>query len=169
MPVRPRGPRSIRAVVAALLGATLLVACGDGGEPRLEIGEAQAAPPIAGSSQIVVDVTNTGEGDDRLVAATTPAALGVEVHETTIEDDRAVMRERDDVELPAGETVSFRPGHLHLMLVVPDQTVTVGASFDLTLEFDRSEPITVPVEVVELLELVDDPDELVDGLDDPDA
>jgi periplasmic copper chaperone A len=143
-----------------------------GGEPRLVVGEAQAAAPVAGSSQVVVAVTNEGDGDDRLVGAETPAALGVEVHLTELDGGRATMAVLDEVELPAGEKVRFRPGGLHLMLVVPDESVAVGGTFELTLRFERSDAVTVPVEVVDLLDLTEgdaDPDADEDADDDGDA
>jgi periplasmic copper chaperone A len=165
MPLRPRRQATARRALALLLTAAVL-GCSAGGEPAIEVGPAQAAPPVAGSSQIVVDVTNRGDGADLIVGATTPVAIGVEIHRTTIDDGRAVMRELDDLDVPAGETVRFRPGDLHLMLVVPDETVVVGGTFELTLEFDRSDPVTVPVEVVQLLDLVDDPGSPTDELED---
>jgi periplasmic copper chaperone A len=142
-------------VVAAFAAA--LVACSGGGEPDLDIGPAQASVPIAGSSQIVVEIVNDGSGDDRLVGADTSAAAGVEMHQTIIEDGAATMIELDAVEVPAGGQVRFRPGDRHLMLVVPDETVAAGGTFELTLRFDRSGEVRVPVEVVELLDLVEDP------------
>ena len=150
------------AVLAAML-AIVVAGCGSSGTPDIRLGDdAQAAEPVAGSSQIVLELRNTGDGDDVLVEATTPAALGVEFHRTTIDDGRASMGQLEEVELPAGDTVRFRPGGLHLMMVVPDETVELGASFELTLRFERSEPITVPVRVVDLLDLAeatfDDPD-----------
>jgi periplasmic copper chaperone A len=165
MPRRPRRHAVARRCLLLVLAVAVL-GCGGGGEPAIEVGPAQAAPPIAGSSQIVVDVTNRGDGADRIVGASTPVAIGVEIHRTTIEDGRAVMRELDELELPAGETVRFRPGDLHLMVIVPDETVVIGGTFELTLEFDRSGPVVVPVEVVQLLDLVDDPGEPTDGPDD---
>jgi periplasmic copper chaperone A len=149
--------------VSLAIMALVLSACG-GGEPDLRLtGEAQAAQPVSGASQIVLSIANDGDGDDTLVEATTDAALGVEMHLTTIEDDRASMGQLDEVELPAGEVVDFRPGGLHLMLIVPDDTVTEGATFDLTLAFERSGDLTVPVTVVDLLDLAestfDDPEE----------
>ncbi len=65
------------------------------------------------------------------------------------------MGELDEVEVPAGESVRFRPGGLHLMMVVPDETVVLGERFDLTLSFERSDPMTVEVEVVDLLDLAE--------------
>lgn len=138
-----------------ILLAVVLAACGPSGEPELSVGRAQAAEPVAGASQIVVEVTNTGDGPDRLVGADTPAALGVEIHLTEIVDDRATMGEVDRVEIAPGETVRFRPGGLHLMMIVPDETVRVGGTFELTLRFERSGEVTVPVEVVDLLDLAE--------------
>lgn len=147
---RPR-----RALAALVLGLLLtLAACADG-DPDIEVGVAQAAVPSGGSSQVVVDITNAGDGDDRLVAADTPAALGVEFHLTELDDGRATMGLIEDVPVPAGERVRFRPGGLHLMLVVPDSTVVEGGTFELTLSFERSGDVTVPVEVVPLLDLAE--------------
>lgn len=138
-----------------LMLAGLLVACA-GGEPDLRVSTAQAGQPAAGSSQVVVEVRNDGDGDDVLAGASTPAAAAVEVHLTEVADGRASMTLQETVPIPAGETVRFRPGGLHLMLVVPDATVTEGGTFDLTLHFERSGDRTIPVEVVSLLDLADD-------------
>ena len=134
-----------------------LAACGPSGDPDLHVAsDPQAAVPVSGSSQVVVTIVNDGDGDDALVGASTDAALGVEIHLTEVEDGRATMRQLDTADLPAGERTRFRPGGLHLMLVVPDETVVEGGTFELTLHFDRSDDLTVPVEVVPLLDLADD-------------
>lgn len=149
--------RPISGVVMAIAMAILLLtACGPGGDPAIEVrGMPQAAEPIAGSSQIALELHNDGSGDDVLISVTTPAALGVDIHLTSIEDSRASMQMLDELELPAGETVRFRPGGLHLMMIVPHESVVIGHQFDLTLTFERSEPMTVPVEVVDLLDLAE--------------
>jgi periplasmic copper chaperone A len=148
-------PALSRRVVSCALALVLLVGCGGAGEPSVTVGDAQAAAPSGGSSQIVVDITNTGDGDDTLVDASTPAALAVEFHRTELVDDRASMGQLTEVDVPAGEQVRFRPGGLHLMVVVPDETVVVGGTFELTLRFERSGDVTVPVEVVDLLDLAE--------------
>jgi periplasmic copper chaperone A len=149
-------PRSGPATALSAGLALVLVGCGATGTPEIRLGDdAQAAEPVAGSSQIVLELRNAGDGDDVLVDATTPAALGVEFHLTSIDEGRASMGQLEDVAIPAGDTVRFRPGGLHLMLVVPDDTVAIGESFDLTLQFERSDPMTVPVEVVDLLDLAE--------------
>lgn len=158
MPTPARAYRPWRrrgAIAAAALGAAL-VGCGPDGDPSLTVSDAQAAVPLAGSSQLVLQISNDGDGDDRLLEVTTDAALGVELHETRIEDGIATMVSLDAIDLPAGETVRFRPGGLHLMLLGPDDEVVLGARFPVTLTFDRSEPITVTAEVRDLLDLAED-------------
>ncbi|HSK22685.1 MAG TPA: copper chaperone PCu(A)C [Egicoccus sp.] len=149
-----RRPR-IRLLTATLVVAFAVSACSSG-EPDLAVSAAQAGEPAAGSSQVVVAIRNDGTGDDTLVGAETPAAAAVEMHLTEVVDGRASMTQQDTVAIPAGETVRFQPGGLHLMLVVPDATVTVGGTFELTLHFERSGDRTVPVEVVSLLDLAED-------------
>lgn len=159
--VRPRRRRL--AVGALALLAALATGCGDAGTPDLEVSAAQAAVPLAGSSQLVLTIDNRGDGDDALVAVETDAALGVELHETRITEQRATMVALDEVPVPAGETVRFRPGGLHLMMIAPDDEVELGATFEVTLVFDRSDPVTTTVEVRELLDLAED------SFDDADA
>jgi len=159
--------RTMRAggVHLALVALLLVTACAgdDGpaplgsGTPDLHVGSAQSSAAVAGAAQLVLRIDNRGDGDDRLLGADTDAALAIEVHRTVIEaDGRAYMRMLDDVLLPAGESVAFRPGDLHLMLVVPDERVTVGGTFEVVLRFERSAPIARTVTVVELLDLIED-------------
>lgn len=157
------GARRMRTATLLLAAGLALAACGEEGPrplgpgtPDLQVSAAQASAPVAGASQLVVSITNRGDGDDRLVGADTDAALAVEIHRTTIKDDgRAVMRLLEDVVLPAGDTVRFRPGGLHLMVVVPDERIVLGGTFELVLRFQRSDPVTVTAEVVDLLDLVE--------------
>jgi len=153
---------TMRGPVAVLLAA-LLMACGappapslDAGTPALHVSTARASAPVAGASQLVLTIENRGDGADRLLGADTDSALAIEIHRTVVEaDGRAFMRMLDDVLLPAGEAVAFRPGDLHLMVVVPDERVVLGGTFTITLRFERSAPVMLPVEVVGLLDLLE--------------
>lgn len=153
--------RSIRAaLVLTLLTATSTACSGaptlGGGTPALHVSEARASSPVAGASQLVVTIENRGDGADRLIGAETDSALAVEIHRTIVEDDgRAFMRGLDDVLIGAGETVRFRPGGLHLMVVVPDERVRIGGTFEVTLLFERSAPVILDVEVVAVADLLD--------------
>mgnify|MGYP002629140217 CR=1 FL=1 len=55
----------------------------------------------------------------------------------------------DGLELFAGETVSFKPGSYHVMLVDLVEPLEVGDTVDVTLDFAMSDSITLTVEVAE--------------------
>ncbi|MCC5947907.1 MAG: copper chaperone PCu(A)C [Nitriliruptoraceae bacterium] len=159
-----------RPLVALLAVGLVLAACGgddvdlDAGTPDVQlVGPAQATAPVAGASILVFELANTGDGDDQLTAATTDVALGIEIHETRLDDGRASMVELEEVALPAGSTIRSRSGGLHLMMIVPDDSVVVGTTFEMTLEFARSAPMTVDVLVGDLSDVAestfDDPEE----------
>ncbi len=151
----PHSSTAIASLVALL--AAVLVSCAGGGTPELVVvGTPQAATPIAGSSQVAVTISNDGDGDDVLVGARTDAALATEIHRTTIADGAATMEVLERVPIPAGERLVFRPGELHLMLVVPDETVREGGTLTLVLEFERSDDVVVDATVVDLLDLAED-------------
>lgn len=138
-----------------MLAATMGVSACSPGEPALNIGEALVAQPVAGSSQLVLSITNDGDGADELVAVESDRAVAIEIHQTLVEDGRARMEPRETVEIPAGSRISFRPGRLHLMVIAPDGDVAIGGTFPVTLRFERSEPITVEATVVDLLDLTE--------------
>jgi periplasmic copper chaperone A len=156
LPLRPTLPRT--AVLAVLLAcAGALSGCGgDDGTPEVEVvGPVQVAEPVAGSSQVALRLVNRGDGDDELVSVTTDAALDVEIHRTTIADGSATMETLDGLPVPAGEELVFRPGGLHLMLVVPDTTVRIGGTVELVLDLARSDDLVVEAEVVDLLDIAE--------------
>jgi periplasmic copper chaperone A len=150
---RPSPSTAVPALLTA--SALVLASCGTG-NPDLRIGEARAATPSGGSSQVVVEIANEGDGPDTLLEATSEAVAAVEIHRTEIEEGRATMSQLDEVEIPAGETVRFRPGSLHLMLVAPDETVVDGGTFELVLRFEQAGEVPLDVEVVPLADIVDD-------------
>ena len=61
------------------------------------------------------------------------------------------MRRIEKIEVPAGETVTLKPGGLHVMLIGLKQTLEPGDAVDLTLVFEDeakkrfSQEITAPV------------------------
>ena len=58
------------------------------------------------------------------------------------------MREvPDGVLLPAGETVTFEPSGLHLMLVGLNHPLVEGEAFPLTLEFEHAGTIEIEVPI----------------------
>ena len=96
-----------------------------------------AAAPTAAGYMII---RNTGAAPDRLVAAETPRAARVELHEMSVTD--GIMRMRPiagGIALPPGGEVRLAPGGLHLMLMRPLRPLAEGdvARVRLVLEDGR--------------------------------
>jgi copper(I)-binding protein len=73
--------------------------------------------------------------DLTLVNAASPAARIVEVHEMTMRGNVMAMRSIDDVALPAGKAVEFKPGGYHVMLIELVKPLTKGDTVPITLTF----------------------------------
>ncbi|HQZ45213.1 MAG TPA: copper chaperone PCu(A)C [Usitatibacteraceae bacterium] len=77
--------------------------------------------------------------DVTLFNAASAAARIVEVHEMTMAGNVMAMRAVDDVALPAGKTVEFRPGGYHVMLIDLVRPLAKGDHVPITLTFvDRN-------------------------------
>jgi periplasmic copper chaperone A len=74
----------------------------------------------------------------RLVAASSPAAGRVEIHEMKMADGVMQMREIQALELPAGQTVQLKPGGYHLMLMDLKAPLKAGDSLPLSLRIERA-------------------------------
>ncbi|AZQ69326.1 copper chaperone PCu(A)C [Silicimonas algicola] len=109
---------------------------------------ARATPPHAPVGGGFLTITNGGDEDDRLVAASTPIAGRVEIHEMKMDGD--VMRMRpvtDGLPIPAGQTVVLEPGGYHLMLMELTDALTEGDTFELSLTFEKAGEVTVTVDI----------------------
>ncbi len=78
----------------------------------------------------------TSLSDMALVAAASPVAKVVEIHEMKQEGGVMKMNAVDRVALPAGKTVELRPGGFHVMLMDLAQPLKEGDTVPLTLTFE---------------------------------
>jgi hypothetical protein len=95
-------------------------------------------------------ITNTGQTDDTLVAATTDVSEAVELHTMSMTDGVMRMRQLEGgVPLPAGETVKLEPGGLHVMLIGLNDRLEKGETFAMTLTFENAGQLEVEATVGE--------------------
>ncbi|HTQ72915.1 MAG TPA: copper chaperone PCu(A)C [Burkholderiales bacterium] len=74
--------------------------------------------------------------DVDLVAAESPAAKSVSLHETIMADGVAKMRPVAKLKIPAGQTVELKPGAYHVMLEGLKKPLAKGASVPIVLTFE---------------------------------
>lgn len=141
---------SLKTTLAAALFAfsALPVAAGDN-PIRIEDPYARASTPSAKTGAIFLQVMNTGEEPDRLLAASSPAARKAELH-THREDGDGVMRMihvEEGFEIPAGGMLMLERGGNHVMLMGLTAPLAQDATVPLTLTFEKAGEVTLEVPV----------------------
>jgi periplasmic copper chaperone A len=112
---------------------------------------AEVAASVELHETYAVDDTMEGDGagDDAMEDDETTMEDGA--MEDGAMDDGAMMsmREVPEIALPAGATVELAPGGLHIMLIDLVEDLSPGDTFELTLEFEQTDSVTVTAEVRE--------------------
>ena len=113
---------------------------------RIEQAWARETPPGATVGAAYLRIVNGGAADV-LRRASTPIAKQVELHSSTVENGMMRMRPLPELAIPARQTVVFKPGTLHIMLIDLARPLNAGERVHLTLMFRDAGPISVDVPV----------------------
>lgn len=102
-----------RSFCAALLLAFSIGACAN---DSISIDHAWVRATVPGQQVAAAYMDIKSTTDTALVRVESNLANRVEIHSMTMEHDIMKMRKLEELELPAGKTVSLAPGSYHLML-----------------------------------------------------
>jgi|JFJP01.1.fsa_nt_gi hypothetical protein len=138
----------------ALLFALALVAaqCGSSAmpsqPPQKGITITNTTARLSGANgAIFLDLLNNSDQDDALIKAETDVAT-TEIHETTIDADQVMhMQPIPKADLPKGQTVNFKSGGKHIMLIGVKEGVVPGNKVKLTLTFEHAAPMSLEVTI----------------------
>ncbi len=93
-----------------------------------------------------MEVINNGAADDRLIGATSSNAERVELHTHEMEGEVMRMRKVEGgIAIPAGETVTFEPGGLHVMMLGLKDKLVAGEATYVTLQFEKAGEVDIMV------------------------
>lgn len=93
-------------------------------------------------------ITNHGKEADRLIAASSPLAAEVQIHEMKMEGDVMKMAQlANGIEIAPGATVELKPGGLHLMFMHVAEPFKEGAAVKAILVFEKAGSIEVELDV----------------------
>ncbi|WP_339846317.1 copper chaperone PCu(A)C [uncultured Halopseudomonas sp.] len=106
---------------------------------------ARPLPPVVPSGAAYLHIENRGTTADTLVAASSPIADKVEVHEHVHVDGLMKMQEVEQLSIEPGADVVFEPGGYHFMMFGLKQPLEDGGRFPLTLVFENAGSIEVDV------------------------
>jgi copper(I)-binding protein len=122
----------LKSALAAIVVALGLASCSPGG-PGVVIEKAEFRPPLGATGIGVGYFTIRSDKDDRIVSVSSPAADSIEIHASVTHGDNVSMQRLEGLDLPAGKTVKFESGGMHLMVFAP--RVPEGAlTFPITIE-----------------------------------
>ncbi len=116
--------------------------------PAVKVDGAWARATVQGQKGTGAFMNITAKDGTRLVGVSSPAAGVAEVHEMKMENDIMKMRPVNGVDLPAGQTVSLRPGGYHVMLLDLKAPLANGSTVPVTLRFKDPKGVESKVDVV---------------------
>nr|WP_272213646.1 copper chaperone PCu(A)C [Marinicella sp. W31]MDC2879608.1 copper chaperone PCu(A)C [Marinicella sp. W31] len=97
--------------------------------------------PVGGG---FLTITNRGDTDDRLVSASSEVAGVVQLHNMRMDGDVMKMYQMPDgIPLPAHETVTLKPGGLHVMFMKLNGPLVEDSVIDVELTFEEAGKVTV--------------------------
>ncbi len=99
---------------------------------------------LGGNGAGFLTVTNPGKTADVLIAAASPVAQRVEIHESMVMGGKAMMHPRPGgMPVPAGGKAEMKPGSWHLMFIGLKQPLKAGDRFPATLTFRKAGKVQV--------------------------
>ena len=132
------------------IAGLLLSSCAPPRAEGMVVHGAWARPAGQGANGAVYfRIENNSPQADALIGISSDVAEAVEMHESSMNGDVMEMHQLRSVPLEAGVEVVFEPGGLHVMLVALKQDLQVGDEFEITLQFQEFEDITLRVPVRE--------------------
>lgn len=105
-------------------------------ETQVSDGWIKQLPPSVPMRAGYMTITNSGPSDDSLLSVSSPAFKMVEMHESRMANGMMTMNELSEVSAPVGETVTFKPGGLHLMMMGIQEPLEIGDQVPVTLNFE---------------------------------
>jgi len=120
-----------KTIIAAVISLSVCIA-----QAQVEITDAWVRATGQGQKATGAFMNLTAKKATRLVGIKTDAAAVAEVHEMTMDKDVMRMRPIPVLDLPAGQTVSLKPGGYHVMLMNLKEPLPVDSHVQLTLLFE---------------------------------
>ncbi|HEY2527297.1 MAG TPA: copper chaperone PCu(A)C [Xanthobacteraceae bacterium] len=109
---------------------------------------ARATPAGARTGAVYMTLTNKANTADSLTGASSDVAAKVQIHEMAVVNGVMQMRElANGLAIPAGGSVTLKPGSYHVMLIGLKKALTAGETVPLTLTFAKAGTISVTAPV----------------------
>ncbi len=105
------------------------------------------APPTAPSMAGYLTIKNNSHRNITIVEADSPLFDAAMIHQTVIEGGVAKMQHMDGLTIAAGESADLTPLGVHLMLMRPEDEVSIGTQVPVQFTLDSGETIDLSIKV----------------------
>ena len=134
-------PTMRRLLLASALFASLVA------QAQVKVDDAWVRSTVAPQKTTGAFMQLTSAKPVKVVAASSPLAAVVEIHEMKMEDGVMKMRAVDALPLPAGQPVALKPGSYHVMLMGLKAPIKAGETVPLTLTVEGEDKQRSNVEI----------------------
>ena len=113
---------------------------------RVAEGAWLSLPAVPGNpGAVYFSVINGSDSDATVVAVDVTGAGHAMIHRTVMTEGMASMADMEELIVPAGKTVSLRPGEMHVMAMDLDPALEVGGETEATVIFANGDKASFPV------------------------
>jgi copper(I)-binding protein len=130
-----------------LLAPALFIALAAQAQAQVKVDDPWVRATVAPQKATGAFMQLTSAKPVKVVAASSPVAGMVEIHEMKMEDGVMKMRAVDALPLPAGQPVALKPGSYHVMLMGLKGQIKAGDSVPLTLTVEGEDKRRTTVEI----------------------
>ncbi|MFG6460639.1 copper chaperone PCu(A)C [Roseateles sp. DXS20W] len=130
-----------------LVPALLLSLAAQAQSPAVKVDDPWVRATVAPQKATGAFMQLTSAQAAKVVAASSPVAGMVEIHEMKMDDGVMKMRAVDALPLPAGQAVALKPGSYHVMLMGLQRPIKAGEVVPLTLTVEAADGKRTDVEV----------------------
>jgi len=132
-----------------LLTASLLLAslAAQAQSPAVKVDDPWVRATVAPQKSTGAFMQLTAAKAAKVVAASSPVAAMVEIHEMKMDDGVMKMRAVEVLPLPAGQAVALKPGSYHVMLMGLKNPIKAGETVPLTLTLEGEDRQRTTLEI----------------------
>ncbi|GAB5379987.1 MAG: copper chaperone PCu(A)C [Aliiglaciecola sp.] len=105
-------------------------------------------PPGIPNTSAYFTIKNNGDKDVALVSANTDVATSAELHAHIMTGEMMSMQKQDQVIVPAGQSIEFAPGGLHVMIFGLKASLKEGQMVKINLITSDNQSISLQAKAV---------------------
>jgi len=106
-------------------------------------GYVPVAPPSAMAHAAYFELTNESDVSRSLIGVSAEGYAMAHIHQSSEQDGIATMAMLHQLDIAPGQSVAFKPGGLHVMLMRPTASRALGEMVELELQFSDGQTLAV--------------------------